>query len=470
MNAPRKKLEISERRHPVKVDCKVGRKHNLKRRLGLLVFGLAFAMAGTSAHALEVDRKVLPNGLVVLHAERHNLPLVMVTLLVRAGSIDEPGDRGGLANLTTSLLTEGTQGRSSKEISEEAEFIGAKLGASAGADFSTVTLSVLKKDVRKGFDLFSDILLDPSFPPEEIDRKKELIKGSLRQKEEDPSFLAGRAIKREVFGSHPYGRLVQGSPGSIDRITRDEILRYYSGNFLPNNSILSVVGHLGATELDGLIKDFLGKWEKKRLPPRVHPAVEPMGKKVVLIDKDLTQANILIGHQGIRRDNPDYYALGIMNYILGGGGFSSRLMGSIRDEMGLAYSVYSYFSSNVEAGMFQAGVQTKNESANTVIEEILRQMTIIREQVVSASELDDAKAFLVGSFPRRLDTMRKIADFLARVEFHGLGLDYPDRYPELINSVTKADVLRVAGKYLDPEKYVLVVVARQSEANVKDSP
>jgi zinc protease len=264
--------------------------------------------------------------------------------------------------------------------------------------------------VRKGFDLFSDILLDPSFPPEEIDRKKELIKGSLRQKEEDPSFLAGRAIKREVFGSHPYGRLVQGSPGSIDRITRDEILRYYSGNFLPNNSILSVVGDLGATELDGLIKDFLGKWEKKRLPPRVHPAVEPMGKKVVLIDKDLTQANILIGHQGIRRDNPDYYALGIMNYILGGGGFSSRLMGSIRDEMGLAYSVYSYFSSNVEAGMFQAGVQTKNESANTVIEEILRQMTIIREQVVSASELDDAKAFLVGSFPRRLKEARYHAE------------------------------------------------------------
>jgi zinc protease len=156
-----------------------------------------------------------------------------------------------------------------------------------------------------------------------------------------------------------------------------------------------------------------------------------------------------------------------MNYILGGGGFSSRLMDSIRDEMGLAYDVHSIFSSSMYGGVFRAGVQTKNASAKTVIEEVLGHMKRIKKEAVTDSEIEDAKAFLMGSFPRRLDTMRKIANFLAVVEFYGLGLDYPDRYPEIINSITREDVLRVAIKYLDTDNYVLVVVANQPDTGLK---
>jgi len=418
--------------------------------------------------AINVNRTVLPNGLVVLHSEKHCLPVVMVTLLVKASQLNEPQEKAGLANLAAELFTEGTKNRKSIEISDEIEFIGASLDASAGSDYTTITLSVLKKDINKGFDLFSDILLNPVFPQEEIDRKRELIKGFLRQREEEPSFIAGRAFKKGVFGEHPYGRLVEGSVESVDSIKREDLVRFHSDYFIPDNSILSVVGDLTSEELDALIEKYLSEWKKAKLPLMV---VEKPGsekkKKIIKIDRDLTQANIILGNLGISRDNPDYYAVSVMNYILGGGGFASRLMQSIRDEMGLAYDVHSFFSASKEEGSFQVGIQTKNESANTAIDEIFKQIDRIKKERVSDQELLDAKSYLTGSFPRRLDTNRKIADFLANVEFYNLGLDYVEKYPVYINSVTKEDVLRVAQKYLDPENYVLVVVANQKKAALK---
>lgn len=442
----------------------------MKKALAYVITVCLALLLVTEAQALDVNRKVLENGLVVLHAERRNLPLVMVTLLVKAGSMDEPAQKAGLANLAAGLLTEGTKSRSSTQLSEQVAFIGAKLGASAGADYSTITLSVLKRHVEKGFELFSDALLEPTFPPEEIRRRKDLIKASLIRREEEPSFLASRAFIKAVYGEHPYGRLLEGSPESIEKITRNEIVDFHSKRFLPNNSILSVVGDLGPEELDGLVETYLGRWAKKPVPAREGFTLPPPEHRVVEIDRDLTQANILLGHRGISRDHPDYYALAVMNYILGGGGFSSRLMDSVRDGMGLAYSIYSSASSQMEAGDFRVGVQTKNASADEVIKEILRQMKKMREEKVTKEELEDARSFLIGSFPRRLDTMRKIADFLSLVEFYGLGPDYPEKYRQYISNVTREDILRVAKIHLHPDKYVLVVVAGRPEAEVKGRP
>lgn len=433
----------------------------------ILFFTIHHSLAA-DAFALDVNRKLLSNGLTVLHSEKHNIPIVMVTMIIKAGPLDEPKEKAGLANLVAELLDEGTKNRKSSEISEEIEFIGAGLGASAGSDYTTISLSVLKKDIETGFELFSDILLNPVFPQEELDRKRDLIKGSLKQREEDPSFLADRAFNKEVFGEHPYGRLVEGSVETLSAIARDDLVKFHSKHFIPNNAILSVVGDLTQNELDSLIRKYLDSWKISALPERqVNPMPEEKTLKVVKMEKDVTQATIILGHIGVSRSNPDYYAISVMNYILGGGGFSSRLMQRIRDDMGLAYSVYSFFAPNKEKGVFQAGVQTKNESANTVIKEMLKQIELIREDKVSDQELSDAKAYLTGSFPRRLDTNRKIADFLSTVEFYNLGLDYADKYPSYINAVTKEDVLRVAGKYLDPENFVLVVVANQKKAELK---
>jgi zinc protease len=391
----------------------------------------------------------------------------MVTLIVKASQLDEPQDKAGLANLVAELLPEGTKNRTSKAISEEADFIGASLDVSAGNDYTTVTLSVLKKDIDKGFELFSDILRNPVFPQYELERKREQIKGSLKQQEEEPSFLAGRAFKKEVFGEHPYGRLTEGSPESLDILTREDLIKFHAEYFVPNNAIFSVSGDLTADELDALIERYLSAWKGTEPAGKSIPKPDKGDtKKVIKIDKDLTQANIMLGNPGISRDDPDYYTASVLNYIFGGGGFSSRLMHSIREKMGLAYDVRSSFSAHRQAGSFEIGVQTKNESANTAIGEILKQMELIMQEEVSDEELSDAKSYLTGSFKRRLDTNRKIADFLALTEFYHLGLDYDKKYPDYINAVTKKDILRVAKKYLATKNFVLVVVANQKKAEL----
>ena len=422
----------------------------------------------TDAQALDIKRTVMANGLTLLHVERHNLPIVMVTLLVKASPLDEPTEKAGLANLTAELLTEGTKKRKATDISEESEFIGASLGASADSDYTLITLSVLKKDIEKGFELLSDIVLNPTFPEDEITRNKDLIKGSLKQSEEEPSFVASRAFKKAVYGELPYGRLVTGSVETIDAIGKGDILRFHSELYRPNNSFLSVVGDITGDEVNSLISRFLAEWKPRDIPKR--PSLPAPGTKrdTILIDRDLTQATVMLGHGGVSRGNPDYYAVSVMNYILGGGGFSSRLMQTVRDEMGLAYDIHSFFAPYKEGGLFEVLVQTKNESADTVIKVIDGQLKKIRTEQVTDRELDDAQLYLTGSFPRRLDTNRKVADFLAVVEFYGLGLDYVEKYPLYIKSVTKDDVLRVAGKYVDTLDLVTVAVGKQSKISLKN--
>lgn len=434
---------------------------------GFLVL-MVCGMLPAGASALDIKKHEAQNGTVVLQVERHNLPVVMVTLLLTASPLDEPPGKAGVAYLTSQLLTEGTARRSAADISEEIDFLGASLDTSTTSDFTTLSLSVLKKDVEKGFDLFADILLNPAFKEEELVRKKELIKGALRQKEEDPSFVAERAFIKEVFGSHPYGRLVEGSIESVEGITRGDVAAFYRRHYLPGNAILSVVGDLTPQELDLLMGKYLTGWQGKSPAggaaavssearyPRYH------GMKTVIIDKDVTQANIVFGNVAISRENPDYYAASVMNYILGGGGFASRLMRVVRDERGLTYGISSAFIANKEPGQFEVGVQTKNESAGAVIEEILKQIGRIQTEPVTDQELADAKAYLTGSFPRRIETSRKIADFLTAVQFYHLGDDYIEKYPGYINGVTKEDVLRVAKKYLTPENSVLVIVGNKA--------
>ncbi|MEK6527543.1 MAG: pitrilysin family protein, partial [Nitrospirota bacterium] len=406
----------------------------------------------TDAYALDIKREVLPDGLTLLVVERHNLPIVMVTMGVKAGSLYEPEEKAGLANLTASLLTAGTKTRTALQINEEVEFVGASLDASGEDDYITVNLSVLKKDLDLGFNLLSDVILNPSFPEDELSKKRERIKGSLRAQEEDPDFVASREFKKTVFGNHPYGRLISGSPETLDKIKRDDIVNFHAAYYAPNNAIMSVVGDITPEEVKSLLKKYFPEWHPSPIPlPDISgegamgmvPVVFS-GQKTITVDKDLTQANIILGHIGISRGNPDYYAVSVMNYILGGGGFSSRLMQNIREDRGLAYDIHSFFAADKYGGSFQVGLQTKNESANTAIKEVLKEVVKIREEPVSDNELADAKSFLTGSFPLKIETSRRITGFLVAVEYYELGVDYINKYPVYINSVAKEDVLRVA--------------------------
>jgi zinc protease len=232
-------------------------------------------------------------------------------------------------------------------------------------------------------------------------------------------------------------------------------------------AILAVVGDVNPEALQTKLIPRLSAWTGAPVATEQFTPAFAEGPEREGIDRTVTQASIVLGHRGISRDNPDYYALAVMNYILGGGGFGSRLVDEIRVKRGLAYSVASFFDARKYPGSFQVVLQTKNASAREAIALVLQEMERMRTEPVSADELNRAKKYLTGSFPLRLDTQRKLADFLTLVEYFGLGLDYPERYPSLINAVTREEVARVAKRYLHPEKAILVVVANLKEAGLE---
>jgi zinc protease len=306
------------------------------------------------------------------------------------------------------------------------------------------------------------------FSIEELARRKTLLAGSLKKREEDPAFMAGREFIKNLYGDFSYGRPVEGNIEAIDRISRNDIVNFYDEHYRPDNAILVVVGDLGKDELAQLIARYFSSWQVVKKPSVQERPVQTLRTEhkqpdIKVIDKDVSQANIVMGRAGISRDNPDYYAVQVMNYIFGGGGFASRLMKIVRDEMGLTYSINSFFSSNIYPGRFELDVQTKNESAGLVIKETLNQIRRIRADGITEAELADAKDYLIGSFPMRLETSRKTADFLSSVEFYKLGDDYVDKYKDYISKVTKDDVLRVARKYLSDEDILIVVVGNKKK-------
>jgi zinc protease len=409
---------------------------------------------------------VLPNGLVVLLSEDHSLPFVTFRLLMDAGARRDPQDQEGLANLTARALLLGTAKRTVLAIHEELDFMGAYLNASAAKDYTALQLKILKKDLDQGLDLFMDAITRPVFPEEEIKKEIEKILAGITSMDDDPQYVANVEFLKALYGRGPYAHPVAGTRESVARLSRKEAETFFRAHYQPFGSILTVVGDLSPEELEKKIVPLLSPWPagKKEDPPP--PAVPDRKKKTASVNRALTQANILMGHQGVKRSDPDYYALTLMNYILGGGGFTSRLTEEIREKKGLAYSVYSYFDPDKENGTFQIVLQTKNASAREAISLALKELERIRTEPVKPEELEGAKKYLVGSFPMRLDTQGKLATFLSHVEFYGLGLDYVQKYPSLIGEVTREEILRVAGTYLRPEEWITVVVGNLKEAGL----
>ena len=411
--------------------------------------------------ALAPKRSILDNGLVLLTSQQRSLPMVSIELLIEAGSRYD--NEEGVANLVARLLTYGTKRRSALQISDTVDFIGASLSASCGEDAASVSLTILKKDLATGLDLLADILTASTFPQEEIDRQKQAVIAGIKAREESPGSIAQRRFAAALYPQSPYGRAVEGNEASVKAISQASLQEFYQRFYRPNRAIMAVVGDISQDELIRALNQSLRSWTKGE--PRGKPLVpSTIGEaQVIRVNKDLTQANIILGQQGISRENPDYYAIQVMNCILGGGGFSSRAMDAIRNERGLAYSVYSYFSAERSRGSFELVMQTKNETALEAIRLAQTEIRRIREESVTDQELSDAKDYLIGSFPLRLDTNRRVASFLVQVEFYQLGLDYPERYSDLIRKVTREDVERVARQYLHPEKLITVVVGNQKK-------
>jgi zinc protease len=440
----------------------------MKYLIILVFFVLGVGLPEGSPQAMPpVRRTVLPNQLILLVSEENSLPFITIQLLIDSGSRRDPSGEEGLSYLTARALLLGTAKRTVIAIHEELDFMGASLSSSSDRDYAVLSLQVLKKDLEKGWDLFMDVLTQPTFPEEEIKREVEKTLAAIQSGEDQPDQVAEKEFQKTLFPHSPYGHPVDGTKESLPRMTREAMVRFYRTYYHPNNAILTVVGDISADEVKTKLLPSLAKWPKAEIPEISLKPSFPKEEKTVKIDRGITQANIIIGQIGVSRDNPDYYALTVMNYILGGGGFTSRLVQEIRNKRGLAYSVASFFDPGKYPGSFQIVLQTKNSSAREAIALSFQEMERIRKELVSEKELEGAKKYLIGSFPMRLNTQGKLVNFLTQVEYYGLGLDYPGKYPSLIRSITREEVLRVAKKYLHPKNHILVIVANLKEAGME---
>ena len=413
-----------------------------------------------------VSRMSLSNKMVLLLSEEHSLPFITLQVVVDGGSRQDPKGKEGLAYLTAKGLLLGTSKQKVTSINEALDFMGASLTASANKDYVSISLRVLKKDLENGLMLLADTILRPVFPEEEMQNEANRVLGAIQSAEEDPGDVAEKAFYRTVFQDNPYRHPVEGTKESVPGLVREDVIRFYKTFYRPNNAILAVVGDISLEEVKAQILPLFAEWPEGPIPKSDISRDATQKAGIIKINRDLAQANIIIGGIGVPRSNPDYYTLTVMNYILGGGGFGSRLMEEIRARRGLAYSVGSFFDPKKFQGAFQVVLQTKNASAREAITLVLKQMERIRKEPVSEEDLQRAKNYLIGSFPMRFYTQGKLVNFLSQVEYFGLGLDYPQQYPALIKSVSREDVLRVAQRYLHPEQSIQVIVGNLKEAGL----
>lgn len=430
------------------------------RRRALLCLALSLVLVVSAASAAPLaHREMLPNGMVLLVAERPAVPIVITRVYVRdAGAVSDPAGREGLAHLTGALLTRGAGSRTGPEIDSAIEFVGGSLEAGAGRDGVGASLAVLKKDLDLGLDLLRDVVLAPTFPDGEVQRKVKEIQAAIKRSEESPDTVAGRALAKLVFPNHPYGRPAEGTVDSVGKLTRDEVVKFHRDMFRPDQAIVAVVGAITVDEARAAVLRRFGSWPKPGTPPAsVAPAAPSGAPSEALIKKDLSQATIMLGRQALRQTDPDYFALSVASYVLGGGS-ASRLYTRAREESGLVYSIYSYVSPGKYGSSLVVNAQTRTAEVPKVTAIAREELERLAKEPVSDRELTLAKSYLIGSFPLRLDTSGKVADFLVAIEQQELGLDYADRYKERIAAVTAADIQRVAGTFLAPDTFSRVVV------------
>ena len=429
----------------------------IKAALAVLVLLLT---ASAAIGAPVVHREVLPNGIVLLVAERPAIPIVAVRVYMLAGAVQEPPEQAGLANLTGALLARGTAKHTGPQIDSAIEFVGGRLDAGAGRDGTVAWLGVLKKDLTLGLDLLGEVVLSPAFPEAELKRKVAEIQAGLQRLEENPGAVASRELAKLVFPGHPYGIAVEGTRESVGALTRDDVVRFYGRHARPDTTIIAFVGAVTIDEARREILARFGAWPRPTAPPGTVPfAAAGPAPRAESIKRDLTQTTVLLGRQAVTQRDPDYFPLTVASYILGGGS-TSRLYTRVRDEGGLAYDVRSHLAPGKYGARFIVSTQTRAAEVGKATKMIEDELGRMRRDPVTERELTLAKDYLIGSFPLRLDTSSKMADFIVAVEDLGLGLDYADRYRELVARVTAADVQRVAVKYFDPAGFNRVIVGK----------
>lgn len=400
----------------------------------------------------------LPNGLQVVIVEDRRLPYVTYRLALRTGTAHDPKDLPGLTDMMATMLTEGTEKRTSRQIAEEVARLGAQLSAGANSDYTTVSAAGLSIYGDRLLELMADVALHATFPENELALVKQNTKQALIAQRAQPSFLANERLSRVLFGEHPYS-VISATPQSVDAITRDRIREFHRARFIPNNAVLVIVGDVQRAQLLKQVEQLFGSWQKGEAASTSFPAPPARTERTIyLVDRPGSQqSNIVIADLGIARTSPDYFPLLMMNTVLGGTP-SARLFMNLREKRGYTYGAYSNLDARRMAGSLRASAEVRTPVTGASLKEFFSELERIRNEAVSDEELKNAKSYLAGVFPIRLETQDGLIDQLVQIKMYGLPADYLQTYRERVMAVTKEDVQRVARQYIAPDRVAIVIV------------
>jgi zinc protease len=406
---------------------------------------------------------VLPNGLTIVVVEDSRLPLISYRLAFRVGGAFDPPSVPGLTDLMAGLLPEGTNSKSSREIAEEVARMGASLSAGATSDYTIVGASALAPFNDRILALMAEIVLQPSFPENEVELAKQNTKESLRQQRAQPSFLASEMVSRVMFGEHPYS-VVAPTMESIDRVSRDEFVRFHEKNFVPNSAVFIVVGDVKYDHIVTRIGSLFSTWNAGADLVTNFPAPPVRTKKTAyVVDRPgSAQSNIVIANSGIVRTSPDYFPVLLLHTVLGANA-SSRLFMNLREEKGYTYGAYTNLDARRTAGSFRATAEVRTPVTGDSLKEFFYELNRIRTDLVSEKEIRDAKSYLTGVFPIRLETQEGLTDQLVQIKMLNLPNDYLQQYRDRVQAVTAAQIQEVAMKYVKPDEAAVIVVGDGAE-------
>ncbi|MFT7144908.1 MAG: zinc protease, partial [bacterium] len=393
-----------------------------------------------SAQAVEIQQVVSPKlGIKAYLVESSSLPMVNIQVAFRNGSAFDPKGQGGLSNLTSSLFDEGAADKNSKAYTESLESIGSLFSVNASLLNTTFSMRMLSDHKQESLTLLRDAIRKPRFDDDAFLRMQDAVLSGLKSAKQNPGHVAGLLLKEHLYENHPYGRPTSGTEENVQNFKVSDVRSFYQNNFTRKNMTVSVVGDMTKDELEGYLDTLFIDLKEGDMRHKITLKPSSVTPAVIRQSMAVPQSSVYLAHLGINREDADYYAAYAMNYVLGGGGFNSRLMAEIREKRGLAYGVSSYFEVLPIQGGFITSVSTKNKDVQTAIDLIKKEMRRIKKHGVTAEEYAGAMSYLKGSFPLRLDSSSKIIGYLTVMQMEGLGVDYLENWTKRIATVTRED-------------------------------
>lgn len=421
------------------------------------------ALAPKSFEIAKPFETTLPNGLKVVVFEDKRLPLVSYRLGFKTGDVNDPKDSIGMTSAITTLLNEGTKTRTSKQLAEEIERLGASVSATSGDDNTIVAASALSLYSSDVLRLMADVVLNPVFPESELALYKKNTIENLKYQRSQPAFLASEQTAKILYGTHPYG-IASPSAADIEKLSREKLQAFHQKMFTPNNATLIVVGDVNRENLLKEVEHAFGGWQKGSFEAMKFDALPTRtATTLTVVDRPGSiQSNIVLSNLAIDRSNPDYFPVLVMNQILGAGP-SARLFMNLREAKGYTYGAYSQFDARRQAGNFQATAEVRTPVTGDSLKEFFYELNRVRNEKATEKELRDAKSYLTGVFPLRAETQEGLTNLLVSQQLYDLPADYLQTYRDKVNAVTLEDVERVAKKYITADKIAIVIVGDAGE-------